>query len=48
MCASWSASEREKHIKGIQKHTTEHLTPCLNMKIGWAESKNHDAEWGTT
>lgn len=47
MCVSWSASEREKHIKGIQKHT-EHLTPCLNMKIGWAESKNHDAEWGTT
>lgn len=42
-------TEAWRHTEGIKKkkkQKTEHLTPCLNMKIVGLQSKKQYAEWG--
>lgn len=51
MCVCVCRMDREteawRHTEGIKKkHKTEHLTPCLNMKIVGLQSKKQYAEWG--
>lgn len=53
MCVCVCRMDREteawRHTEGIKKkkkQKTEHLTPCLNMKIVGLQSKKQYAEWG--